>query len=304
MYFFCKTRVLLPAVLLLLLPALCMAGHGHDRPQKTGILLAFFGTSVPSAQTALDSFMERARAAHPDVELRRAWTSSVVREKLRRTTGQAPFGVVRALAQMAEDGFTHVAVQSLHTIPGHEFDDLRAVVDSFRRMPDAFEQLSLGKPLLWSDRDMKTIARALIDTHGNELDPDAALVFMGHGTHHPSGAFYAALQFHLSRMAERVFMGTVEGSPSLRDIRQELQQAGVRRVRLVPFMSVAGDHAMNDMAGPQDDSWASILRAEGYEVECVLQGTADNPAIAGLWLEHLELALKHLQFATDELDRH
>lgn len=280
--------------LLLLVPALCLGGHGHAKPDKTGILIAFFGTSVPEARHDLDGFIEQVKKAHPGVDVRQAWTSVIIRDKLRATTGEDIPGVARALARMAEDGFTHVAVQSLHTIPGHEFHDLRMVVNAFRQMPGQFRALSLGQPLLSSEQDFRDAAAGLLSQDYAALDRDTALVLMGHGTDHPAGALYPAMQYHLTQAAPRVFLGTVEGTPSYDDVLAALKASGAKKVRLAPFMSVAGDHARNDMAGPEDDSWASMLAAQGFEVESVLQGTAGNPALTAIWLKHLDRALDQL----------
>jgi sirohydrochlorin cobaltochelatase len=120
-----------------------------------------------------------------------------------------------------------------------------------------------------------------------------ALVFMGHGTHHPSNAFYAALMFQVQRRDPNIFVGCVEGYPEVDEILAMLKEKKIKKAYLMPFMSVAGDHAKNDMAGDEPDSWKSILTAAGIKCEAVLKGSAEFDSFVAIWVDHLQGPLLH-----------
>lgn len=127
----------------------------------------------------------------------------------------------------------------------------------------------------------------MLDNIPKERRANEAVIFMGHGTHHPSNAFYQAMAYEFQRKDPNVYVGTVEGSPSLEDIMSELEARGTDQAWLMPFMSVAGDHVRNDMAGDEPDSWKSILAAAGIETESVIKGTAEFDNIVDIWVGHL-----------------
>ncbi len=183
------------------------------------------------------------------------------------------------------DGFTHVAVLSLHTIPGEEFHELYQNARLFGQMADGFEKILVARPLLSSAKDMETVAGTLMKNIPGRKPADAVL-FMGHGTgHHPADALYLAMNQVFQEMDPRAFVGTVEGKPTIEDLLPKLKQLKIKKVYLVPMMSVAGDHAKNDMAGDEPDSWKSILTQAGYTCETILKGTADYPEIVEVWLD-------------------
>jgi sirohydrochlorin cobaltochelatase len=199
-----------------------------------------------------------------------------------------------ALAMMIDEGFTHVAVQSLHTIGGAEYHDLRQVVGSFKMM-GGFESIILGYPLMATQKDMERTVNAILSIIPKERKKDEGVVLMGHGTHHPSNAFYAALMFQLQLKDPNIFLGTVEGYPGLDTIMILLKKNNIQKTYLMPFMSVAGDHAKNDMAGSEDDSWKSLLIKEGIEVVPVLKGTAEYDVFVDIWVDHLRGPLDHFK---------
>ncbi len=286
-------RALFLALFCLTLAAPCLAGgHGKSAAPKRGILLVAFGTSVPEAVASIDSLKRQAEAAFPGVPVRMAYSSKIIRDKI-ASEGISQRAPAQALADMAAEGFTEVAVQSLHAIPGKEFHDIIATAKAMEGMPKGLKRISVGLPLLASPEDIKAAAKALLSTlpkHGK----GEAVVLMGHGTEHPANAAYAALQLELWKRDPGVFVATVEGSPSLDDVIPALKRQGVRTVHLLPLMSVAGDHARNDMAGGEDDSWASILKAKGFTAKADLTGLGSRPAVARLWIEHLKDAVKGL----------
>ncbi|SFK07030.1 sirohydrochlorin cobaltochelatase [Desulfomicrobium apsheronum] len=281
--------------LFIFLLALCgpaLAGH-RERPPKKGILLVAFGTTVPEARSALDHLGEKARLRFPGIEIRWAYSSRIVREKL-AAQGQDFDSPAMALARMMDDGFTHVAVQSLHTIPGEEFHGLQRTVQAFSGLPKGMDSVVLGLPLLAEPADVEACASAIMASLPAERNAGEAVVLLGHGTHHPANIYYPGLQYSLNRHDPLVLIGTVEGTPSLDDVRQVLKDRKISTVYLAPFMAVAGDHALNDMAGDEEDSWKSVLTSDGLTCIPVLRGTAQIPAFVDIWLDHLQAALERL----------
>jgi sirohydrochlorin cobaltochelatase len=285
-------RALCLLTLSLLLAQLAFAGE-HSRPEKRGVLLVAFGTSVPEATAAIDALKARAEAALPGVPVRLAYSSHIIRDKI-AAEGVRKASPAQALADMAAEGFTHVAVQSLQSIPGREYNDIKATAEAFQAMPKGIAHVSVGRPLLYSPEDMDHAAEALLP--GLPAHPKGqAVVLMGHGTEHPANAAYAALQLAIAKRDPRVFVATVESKPSIDDVIVQLKRAGIKTAHLVPFMSVAGDHAHNDMAGPEEDSWASKIKAAGIAPKPVLIGLGSRPEVAGLWIGHLLDAWKELE---------
>ncbi len=261
------------------------------KPQKKAILLVAFGTSVAEAQRAFDKVENKVKNTFPDVEVRWAYTSKMIREKLKKN-GKIILSPTEALAQLGEEGFTHVYVQSLHIIPGEEFHDLAITVKAFNKLPKNIQKATLGAPLLSLNADMERVASILAKNAPQERKPSDALVYMGHGTAHAANVYYPAMQYYFSKNDANMFMATVEGTPTLDDVIRELKKKKIKRVWLKPFMLVAGDHANNDMAGEEKDSWKSILEKEGFEVHCVLEGLGENDEINNMWVQHLEALMK------------
>ena len=280
--------------LLLCVQAGLVWAHGDDRPDKKGILLVAFGTSVPKAQAAFANIDQKVKAAFPGVEVRWAYTSKIIREKLAKA-GKALDSPTVALAKMLDDNFTHVAVQSLHTIPGEEYHDLVKTVHSFSDMANGFRRILIGYPLLSTTDDMLAVADAMMANLPQDRKKEDAVVLMGHGTHHPGNVYYAAMQLYFWKKDPNVFVGTVEGTPTLEDVQAYLKKNGIKKAYLVPFMSVAGDHAMNDLAGDEDDSWKSILTKDGFKCVPALKGSAEFDNIVAIWVRHLQNAMSHFK---------
>jgi len=279
---------------LLLLPSLALAHGDKERPEKNGILLAFFGTSVPEAEAALKSLETKVKAAYPKYDVRRAYSSNIIRNKLAES-GQKVDSPVTALANMMDDGFTTVAVLTTLFIPGEEYNGLARTVAAFDGLPKGFDKIGLSEPLMSDPAEMPAVAAAFLKTLPAERKPGDAVVFMGHGTHHPGNIFYPGLQFYFSKLDPAVFVGTVEGTPSLDDVVAELKKRSIKKVFLAPLMAVAGDHAQNDMAGDEPDSWKSILAKDGVASIPVLKGMAGQDPVADIYLKHLAQTLDHLK---------
>ena len=270
----------------LMAPSQALSSSKPDDSRRA-ILLVAFGTSVPEAQTAFDRIDAHVKGAFPGVEIRWAFTSKHIRKRL-AGQGKILDSPEVALARMMEEGFTHVAVLSLHIIPGQEFHDLKTNVDLFARMSGGFERVLVAQPLLSSHEDMVRTAESLIQRIPADRNPEDAIVFMGHGSrHHPADAAYAAMSYVFERMTPNVYMATVEGYPTIEQIIPELLEKGVKKVYLMPFMVVAGDHARNDMAGTEPDSWKSILSQQGLTCETVLTGLGEYPEVVQIWVDHL-----------------
>jgi sirohydrochlorin cobaltochelatase len=269
--------------------------HEAKKETKKGIVLVAFGTSVPEAQKAFDQIEKRAREAFPDVDIRWAYTSKIIRNKLRKRGKQLDSPEL-ALAKMMEDGYTHVLVASFHTISGEEFHDLHWNAHLFDTMKGGIKRILVSRPLLSSRDDYERVARALMKSIPKERKPTDAIVLMGHGTeHHPADSAYAAMNYWFEKIDPNVYVGTVQGEPKLGEFLPELKKKGVKKVYLAPLMSVAGDHVRNDMCGDGPDSWKSVLKKEGMTVDCVLKGTAENPEIVDVWIDHMKKAFSHFE---------
>ncbi len=287
--------IVIVIVAFLTLPAAALAGaHGKTGSPKKGILLVAFGTSVPDAQKAFARIEARVKAAYPQIPVRWAYTSRIIRHKLARQ-GQSLDSPEMALARMMDEGFTHVAVQSLHTIAGEEFHDLQRNVTAFGSMAGGFRQIAVGLPLLGTEADLQRATKAMIGRIPADRRPSEAVVLMGHGTPHPANAFYAAMAYHFQQQDPNIFVGTVEGWPTIEQIRDGLKARRITRAYLIPFMSVAGDHAINDMAGDEKDSWKSILTTAGIECVPVIRGTAEYDEIVDIWVDHLGRVLAQME---------
>ncbi|MBF0111095.1 MAG: sirohydrochlorin cobaltochelatase [Desulfamplus sp.] len=267
------------------------AAHGKKQETKKGILLVAFGSSEESAQISFDNIDKKTKAAFPDVPVYWAYTSHIIRNKLAKQ-GKILDAPEVALAKMRAEGFTHVAVQSLHTILGEEYHDLRKMVGAFNQM-GGFEKIILGYPLMATQDDMVKVVDAILKNIPKERKANEAVVLMGHGTHHPANAFYAALMFQIQLKDPNIFIGTVEGYPEVDDIKELMVKQGVKKAYLMPFMSVAGDHAKNDMAGDEDDSWKSVLTKAGIECRPILKGTAEFDDFVNIWIDHLRAVMAH-----------
>jgi sirohydrochlorin cobaltochelatase len=280
-------------VLVIAFTSVTLAGsHGQKQPMKKGILLVTFGSSMPEAQVSFKNIDKRVKKAFPSVPVRWAYTSHIIRHKLAKE-GKKLDSTEMALAKMMDEGFTHVAIQSLHTIAGEEYHGLVQSAYAFRQMSGGFERILVGYPLLGKEDDLVKVTDVILKNIPKNRKKKDAVVLMGHGTHHPGNAFYAAMAYHFQRKDPNIFVGTVEGAPTIDDIKAMLLKKKIKKAYLMPFMSVAGDHARNDMAGDEDDSWKVILTKAGIKCVPVLKGTAEYDEIVDIWVAHLKTVLAH-----------
>lgn len=251
---------------------------------KKALLVVSFGTSYPEARIKnIEACEEAMRAVCPDRDFFRSWTSNIIRKKIAEHDQLFVDSPEQALLRLIEQGYTDIAIQSLHIINGDEFEKITREVLAYQ---DQFECMTIGKPLLSTVEDFQLAIDAL-KGQAPKLQDDERVVFMGHGTSHHTFAAYACLDHMFMEKKLPFMMGAVESYPEIETIVERLKHEHVRKVHLMPFMVVAGDHAINDMASSEDDSWSSQIQALGIETECHLLGLGENPKIRALFAQHL-----------------
>ena len=257
--------------------------------QKTAILVISFGTSFPETRKkTIDKIEEDIQGAFGGFRIFRAWTSGMIRRKLEKRDGLHIMDVTEAMESILKEGYTSVVVQPTHVINGIESEKLKEQVLSFE---NRFERILLGKPLLSSDEDIQDVIQAL----KKELDtPDKdTVVFMGHGTEHAANEIYLKMDKLFKEMGLTHFhMATVEARPTIEDVLEELKEDKDQKIILTPFMIVAGDHANNDLAGDEEDSWKNIAIRHGFCPQCVLKGLGEYQGIRNIYLRHIKEALE------------
>lgn len=254
-------------------------------PTKKAILAVSFGTSHnDTRKVTIDAIENDMKAAFPDYALYRAWTSKMIIQKLKKRDGVSICNVKEAMEQMKQDGITDVLVQPTHVINGIENDLMKEDALSFR---DEFHSISFGEPLLTSKQDSLDVIHAITEEF-SDLQKEEVLVLMGHGTTHYANAIYAALDYTFKDQGfKNIFLGTVEAYPSMETLMKMVKEYAPKKVILAPFMIVAGDHAKNDMAGDNPESWYSQFVAAGFETKTVVKGLGQYPGIRKILVEHL-----------------
>lgn len=257
----------------------------QEHGDKKGILVISFGTSyADTRKVTIEACEEKIAASFPDYEVRRAFTSSIIIKKLKERDNIQIDTPEEALNKMKDEGFTKVIVQPLHIIPGLEYEEVLAVVNNFR---GSFKELTVGRPVLYGIEDYKQAVEAL-KQQLPALDKDHAVVLMGHGTTHPANACYSCLQSVLNDEELNVLVGVVEGYPGIDNVIAKLKRNNIKEVTLMPYMLVAGDHAINDMAGDEEDSWKSILEREGFKVNIYLHGLGENNSYQEIYVQRVQ----------------
>ena len=257
-----------------------------SKETKKAILAVSFGTSHnDTRKITIDAIEQDMQAAFPDYALYRAWTSKMIIKKVNARDGVHICNVKEAMEKMLQDGITDVLVQPTHVINGIENDLMKEDALAFQ---EQFHSISFGDPLLTSEQDNLAVIDA-ITSEFKTLTKDEALVLMGHGTTHYANAIYAALDYTFKDKGySNIFLGTVEAYPTMESLLKMVHAYQPKKVVLAPFMIVAGDHAKNDMASDEPDSWYSQFKAAGYDVEPVLKGLGEYTGIRKLFIEHLK----------------
>ena len=283
-----------------------------DEIGKNEILVVSFGTSFNDSRAEDISGIEKAIAeANPSWSVRRAFTAQIIINHVQARDGEKIDNVDQALERAVNNGVKNLVVQPTHLMHGAEYDELTAALDKYK---DKFDSVSVAEPLLGEvgndatviNDDKKAVAEAVVDTAVktagfDSLDAAAedgtAFVFMGHGTAHTAKVSYSQMATQMQELGyENVFIGTVEGEPedtACDKVIEAVKEAGYKKVVLRPLMVVAGDHANNDMAGDDEDSWKSMFNASGAfdTVDCQIEGLGRIDAVKDLYVAHTAAAL-------------
>lgn len=257
------------------------------------LLVVSFGTSYnDSRRLTIGAIEDALEGAFPEYAIRRGFTANIIIDHVNRRDGILIDDVEAALKRAVDNNVKTLVVQPTHLMHGLEYNDLINEVGDYA---DAFERVVLGEPLLSSDEDFKRVEQAIVDWTSEYDDGKTAICFMGHGTEAESNEVYQKMQDLLAEDGyENYFVGTVEAAPTLDDVLAAVKEGGYERVILEPLMVVAGDHANNDMAGDEEDSWKTVFESEGYEVICLLRGLGENEAIRQIYIDHAQAAVDSL----------
>lgn len=294
---------------------------GKPGSGQNAIILASFGTTVPGGVSAITNISDTVRKAYPETEVRITFTSNIIRSiwKKRQTEPKKWLdqgipeeilyvkNFISTVGDLLEDGYTNIVVQPTHMFFMEQSHDLQQYVNglaSIRTMKARWkpiDTLVMGRPALgmpgvtypYHD-DVEAVCKTLAGDAEAARKSGSLLVYMGHGNEYWSTGIYAETQKKMRELYPDVatFIGVVEGAPGLDDFMSHLKYAKTKKVLLKPFMIVAGDHAINDMAGPEEDSWKSILVREGYDVQPVLKGLGLNNDFADIFVDHIADAAK------------
>lgn len=255
-----------------------------ENKTEKAILVVSFGTTFKETREKTIGAIERCiQEAYPEYSVRRCFTSGMIISRLFKRDGLKIDNPEEAFQKAAGEGIREIVVQPTHLMDGNEYNKLMAVAENYK---DKFEKMTVGAPLLTDEEDFGIIADAILN-HLPVQGEKCAVLLMGHGTDAPSNAVYRRMEECLHKAgAKDHYIATVEGEPEIDDVLPILKEKGYEKVILSPFMIVAGDHATNDLAGDEEDSWKSILVREGYEVGTVLRGIGEWEEVQKLFVKH------------------
>lgn len=258
-------------------------------PAERVLLCVSFGTSYNDNRDLSIGAVEKSlQAAFPDYEVRRAFTSQIIIDKLKKRDKIVIDNVEQAMARLVADGVKEVLIQPTHVMSGFEYDDIVKEVSPYK---DKFTSFKFSSELLASDKDFKRLAEVLVNETKAYNNKDTAIVWMGHGTAHKANAVYEKMQkTFFDAGYKNYFVGTVEYSPTIEDVLARVKKTSAKKVVLYPMMIVAGDHANNDMAGNEEDSWKTIFQKAGYNVETVLKGMGECEGVRQMIIDHAKEA--------------
>ena len=289
--------------------------RNEDNIGENELLVVSFGTSFNDSRAAdIKGIEDALQEAYPDWSVRRAFTAQIIINHVQARDGEKIDNMEQAMERAVANGVKNLVVQPTHLMHGAEYDEMMEMVDSYR---DKFESVAVAEPLLGevgsdatvinSDKEAvaKAVTAAAVKAAGyDSLDAAAAdktaFVFMGHGTSHTAKVSYSQMQTTMGSLGyDNVFIGTVEGEPeetACENVIEAVKAAGYTKVVLRPLMVVAGDHANNDMAGSDDDSWLSQFEASGdfEQVDCQIAGLGEISDIQQLYVAHTKAAIDSL----------
>lgn len=256
------------------------------------ILTVSFGTRYAQTRArTIDAIEEALRNAYPRYEVRRAFASPSIIRLLRQQENLEVDSVSQALQRLADEGVTRVLIQPTYLMPGGEYDGLRAEAETFR---SRFERLCVAGPLLQTEQDCQCLARILLEETKHLECSDQTVVWMAHGSDRGGNEVYENLQRAFASLGSRQLVGTMEGTPDVEDTIRRAAALGVSNVVLRPMMMVAGKHANEDMAGPEETSWKSRFLRAGFHVRCVPEGIGQNPQVHDMIIRHAAEGLRNL----------
>ena len=265
---------------------------------KKAILVVSFGTTyADTRKVTTDAVEAKIKAAFPEYDVRHAFTSRIIIKKLAERDGLVVDTEKQALEKLKAEGYKEIVIQPLHVEAGDEYSKLMRVVDKYEK---SFDKVSVGRPILYytgqegEKPDDYAIAIKALQDQLPKLGKNEAVGLMGHGGVNPSNTAYAALQLKLQDAGlKNVFVFTVEGYPTYENMVTALKANKIKKITLMPFMLVAGDHAQNDMAGDEKDSFKSQLTAAGFQVEAYIHGLGENKGIQDIYVQHVKDAIEN-----------
>ena len=265
---------------------------------KKAILIVSFGTTYTDTRTKnITAIKQQVSMLYPDTIVEEAVSSTIVRKHMQEKEYINAKSPLEALISLKEQDVTQVVVFPTHVIDGIENNQMKNAVEECRHL---FDKIVVADALLANADDYTDVAKALWESL-KELTGNSVLIFMGHGTEHMADSSYRVMEQALRAYARKpVYIATVEGKRTIQDVINDMREEGIVNtgVFLAPLMLVAGDHANNDMAG-DDESFATILKANGYTPQCVIKGIGEYPAVRQVYLSHLQKAVKALENVSD-----
>ena len=287
--------------------------RNQDEIGENELLVVSFGTSFNDSRVAdIKGIEDALQAAYPDWSVRRAFTAQIIINHIQARDGEKIDNMTQALDRAVANGVKNLVVQPTHLMHGAEYDEMCEAIEAYK---DQFESVSIAEPMLGEvgsdatviNADKEAVAKAITATAVSEAgfesleaakDAGTAFVFMGHGTAHVAKVTYSQMQTQMQNLGyENVFIGTVEGEPeetSAEAVIEAVKAAGYTNVVLRPLMVVAGDHANNDMAGSEDDSWKTMFEAAGFTVDCQIHGLGEIADVQALYVAHTKAAIEAL----------
>ena len=284
--------------------------RNQDEIGEKELLVVSFGTSFNDSRVAdIKSIEDALQEANPDWSVRRAFTAQIIINHIQARDGEKIDNMEQALERAVANGVKQLVVQPTHLMHGAEYDEMCAAIDKVR---DQFDSVEIAEPMLGEvgddatviNADKEAVAKAVVaaalEESGYEStaaakDAGVAYVLMGHGTAHVAKVTYSQMATQMAKLGyENVFVGTVEGEPeetSCEAVIEAVKNAGYTTVVLRPLMVVAGDHANNDMAGADDDSWKTMFEAAGFTVNCQISGLGRIADVQALYVAHTKAAI-------------
>ena len=284
--------------------------RNQDEIGEKELLVVSFGTSFNGSRVAdIKSIEDALQEANPDWSVRRAFTAQIIINHIQARDGEKIDNMEQALERAVANGVKQLVVQPTHLMHGAEYDEMCAAIDKVR---DQFDSVEIAEPMLGEvgndatiiNADKEAVAKAVVaaalEESGYEStaaakDAGVAYVLMGHGTAHVAKVTYSQMATQMAKLGyENVFVGTVEGEPeetSCEAVIEAVKNAGYTTVVLRPLMVVAGDHANNDMAGADDDSWKTMFEAAGFTVNCQISGLGRIADVQALYVAHTKAAI-------------